>query len=154
VRLYENALIKRDSILKIGPTVAHLYTQQQSSYATESQLLAERDSVLRAFEIAVDILLPKKFRDMIVRGESINWGYKFREYDFHDVAQIEMIHPYWWSIHPIVTKGVIIGSNGLGDHVVLLLKSDSAYELGSQVYLLEHELGQIVPSVDLDSIHK
>jgi hypothetical protein len=102
-------------------------------------------------EVQWDVLLPPKYRHALVLGKLPNLGYAFREYDLHDIQDLERMSANWYLYHPILVKGIIIASNGLGDHLALLLKPDSTYELDSKIYKLEHEIGEVIPSIDLEN---
>ena len=111
-----------------------------SKDGAEEQTDAEAD--IHRMEETLDVLFPKKLTEAI-KSDSLPKkaidGFTFlrpqnffREVEFH--VQ-----------NPETIKAVVIGENGLGDYLGLLLKKNSDYELAAKIWEFKHETGTVAP---------
>ncbi len=122
--------------------------------AYENLVLNELDSAelyLIKKEIKWDAIIPEEYRKYLLPGKKFNLGREFREYDLLPLAEIRQVSREWYKYVPQTYKGLLIAGNGLGDYLGLILLEDSNYKLDNTIYRFEHETGEVIKSIKLES---
>ena len=105
---------------------------------------------LMELEIKWNVVVPTEYRKYLISNQKPKLGIKFREYDFLPIDRIDQVGKEWYQANPQLFRGLLIAGNGVGDYLGLLLEKGSNFKLSNTIYKFEHEVGEIIKSIEIE----
>jgi hypothetical protein len=87
-------------------------------------------------EIKLNVIIPEGFKSYYLKNKKVGEYTLLSIGDFYRQDEFS-------STYPETVKAIVIGENGVGDSVGLLLEKDDDYKLGSVVFEFLHETGEV-----------
>jgi hypothetical protein len=152
IQSIENQLIEDNSKAKIDALKAQQQakidrleanTEEVKNYylaKNDSDIISEKESVIRAKEIELNALFPKAFREKLLTNKIPKTMRKH-----YEMLALEAIFSVgsgddgWQIYSPEAINAVAIGANDCGDYIGFLLKENSDVQLDAQLVLFNHE---------------